>query len=609
MTSLAISVTATALAWLAVVALFIVALRRRWLARYEGGFFISMLMALVGVALMSASVVGVWGYEAAKRLLDQELIVELQDVGGIVEKQITQDLAGIAAGLQTFGAAMMPLVDRHATAGELQDRLAAVQSFNHRFLQIGLFDRDGHLLAGTAGVQREDASRVAIAFALDGKPYVSEAYLSKVYNRQVLHLSLPMRVGDGPVLGVVGAWYDLQSELIDLVTAARFNQSGYAVMVDGDGQIIAHHDAARINEDVSRYPAVQLARQSRQTGSVSALNARNQERLFAYRPMPNPATMARQPWILLTEIDADEQLAPLRKLRLELALGVALVLLGGLLVAHQVSRSIQQPMRTLGDFAHRIGTGDLTGRVSLSGRDVAGQLATSLNEMAAGLQERDHVKEVFGRYVATQVSSRILDGHANLGGESRHVTILFSDIRNFTSMAEQMTPAQVVTFLNDYFSEMVDAVFEQNGMLDKFLGDGLMAVFGAFGDVPDHPRRAVLAALRMKALLAKINGERAMEGKPPIAIGIGIHSDEVVVGNIGSRKRLEFTVVGDGVNVSSRLQTLNKEFGTTILVSQATFEALKDEFECRQMPDTPLRGKARDLKFYEVVSVRAAVHV
>ena len=126
---------------------------------------------------------------------------------------------------------------------------------------------------------------------------------------------------------------------------------------------------------------------------------------------------------------------------------------------------------------------------------------------------------------------------------------------------------------------------------------------------PIIPRRAVLAALRMKALLAKINGERAMAGKPPIAIGIGIHTDDVIVGNIGSRKRLEFTVVGDGVNMSSRLQRLNKEFGTTILVSETTYLAVNDEFECRLMPETPLRGKTKDLKFYEVISVKGAAKI
>jgi adenylate cyclase len=187
--------------------------------------------------------------------------------------------------------------------------------------------------------------------------------------------------------------------------------------------------------------------------------------------------------------------------------------------------------------------------------------------------------------------------------------LLFSDIRNFTSMSEEMTPEAIITFLNEYFSEMVEAVFEQNGMLDKFIGDGLMAVFGVFDDANDHPRRAVVAALRMKALLGKINGERSVAGKPPIAIGIGIHSDEVIVGNIGSRRRLEYTVVGDGVNVSSRLQGLNKEYGTTILVSETTFDALKEEFEFREMPQAKLRGRTKDLKFYEVISAKAVAAV
>ena len=605
MTTLAITLTLTAVAWLAVFALFILALRACWFARFTSGFAISMLIALIGVALMSASVVGMWGYEAARRMLDRQLVVELQDVSGIVESGINRDMAYLQGGLGSIGASMAPLIDRAASVGELQERLRTVQSFDPYFLQLGLFDREGRLVAAsTEAGQREEASRVAIAFSLEGKPFVSDAYLSEIHKRQVVYVGLPLRVGAGPVVGIVAAWYDLQSDLTELVGAARFNESGYAVVVDGDGQIIAHPDRARLNEDISSYPAVQQARQSAEAGAITALNARNESRLFGYRRIANPATLARQPWVLLTEINADEQLAPLRRLRRELVLGIALALLGSLILAHQVARSIQQPLKILSDFAHRIGTGDLTGRLTLGGRDVAGRLAKALNDMADGLQERDHVKEVFGRYIATQVSDEILKGQVNLGGDSRQVTILFSDIRNFTAMSEQMTPSQVVTFLNDYFSEMVDAVFEHEGMLDKFMGDGLMAVFGVFGDESDHPRKAVRAALRMKALLGKINGERAVAGKPPIAIGIGIHSDEVIVGNIGSRKRLEFTVVGDGVNVSSRLQALNKEFGTTILVSETTFQGLEDEFECRPMPEAALRGRAKELRFYEIISAK-----
>ena len=603
------AVLVTAAAWLALFAVFIAGLRLRWFARFRRGFFLSMVMALMGVALMSASVVGAWGYESAKRILGQDVVVELQDVGEIVEKQVIRDLEQTTAGLRAFGASIAPLIERNAPPGELRDRLHAVQAFDTRLLRVELFDRDGRLLAATAGAGGEQTSKVAIAFSLEGKPFVSEAELSKTGNRQEIYVSVPARGGTGPVTGVVGAWFDLQGELFDLVRTVTFNQSGYAVMVDGQGQIIAHRDPARLNEDVSQYPAVRLARESGRSGSVTALNARGEMRLFVYRPMANPSTLSKDPWILLTEVDAREQLAPLLKLRRELVVGMVLVVVGGLLLAQEVSRSIERPLGQLGDFAHRIGTGDLTGRASLEGVDVAGRLAASLNDMAKGLAERDHVKEVFGRYIATQVSDKLLTGQANLGGESRRVTILFSDIRNFTAMAEQMAPAQVVAFLNDYFSEMVDAVFEQEGMLDKFLGDGLMAVFGAFGDTADHPRRAVRAALRMKALLAKINGERAMEAKRPIAIGIGIHSDEVIVGNIGSRKRLEYTVVGDGVNVSSRLQALNKEFGTTILISETTYQAVKDEFECHQMPEAQIRGRARELRFYEVISVKVAAAV
>jgi len=609
MTSLAINVTLTALGWLVLAGGFVFVLRARWLARFRAGFLVSMLVAMMGVALMSASVVGVWGFEAAKRLLRQELEVELQDVGGIVKDQIGRDLSGFSSGLDGLGASLVPLVESHAPMTELQNRLEAIRSFNPRFLQLAVFDLDARpLTAAAQDGEREDASRVAIAFSLDGKPFISEPFYSRSHKHRVVLVALPLRAGNGPVRGVIAGWYDLESQLMALLANARFNQSGYAVMVDADGRILAHPDPTRVGEDVSAYPAVQQARQTEQAGWISAVNAKHQLRLFSFRHVPNPATLAKQSWILLTEIDEGEQLALLRSLRLELAVGVAIVLVACLIVAQQVSRSIQEPLETLGAFARRIGTGDLTGSAALAGRDVVGELASSLNSMTAGLQERDRVKEVFGRYVATQVSSKILDGQVNLGGESRRVTILFSDIRSFTSMSEQMSPAQVVTFLNDYFSEMVDAVFEQNGMLDKFMGDGLMAVFGAFEDAVDHPRRAVLAALRMQALLAKINGERAMSGKPAIAIGIGIHSDEVVVGNIGSRKRLEFTVVGDGVNVSSRLQALNKEFGTTILVSETTHEAIKDEFECRQMPETPLRGKRKELRFYEVLSLKAAAH-
>jgi len=601
-------VVGTATLWAVAFAVYIFAVRARWLSRFEKGFLFEIGIALVGVALMAASVVGVWGYLAAGHVLDQELLVEMQDIGALVESEVGSEIDDIQHQLNQLGTALADARDRGASAAELKDRLAAALSFDTQFLQLRLVGPDGNEITDTisaAATAGEAPNRIAVAFGLEGKPFTSEAYYSQVFKKQILLMYVPIADRSGKLRLLISARFDLATQFKSLIGATKFNQSGYAVLVDGEGQIIAHPDPTRLDDNVSEYPAIQEARKSRGVGSLVAKNAQGVNKLYVYRALKNPSTLSQQPWVLLTEVDRDEELAGLRKLRRELAAGLALVLLFGLLIAHQVSRSVTEPLRQLGSFAKRIGSGDLTTRATVSGRDVSGRLSASLNEMANGLQERDHVKEVFGRYIATQVSDKILKGQVNLGGESKRISILFSDIRNFTGMSEAMTPQQVVAFLNDYFSEMVDAVFENGGVLDKFIGDGLMAVFGAL-DEPDHEKHAVQTALRMKALLGKINGTRGMHGLPPIAIGVGIHTDEVIVGNIGSRKRLEYTVVGDGVNTSSRLQGLNKEFGTTILISETTHAAVRDDFECRQMPEAQLRGKSKNLLFYEVVSAKGA---
>jgi len=376
------------------------------------------------------------------------------------------------------------------------------------------------------------------------------------------------------------------------------------VLTDHQGRIMAHPDAARVGEDATKHTAVPLALQGR-AGWVVGPGAGGQERLFAYRPVASPVTIDPKPWILLTEEAVDDALAPVHALRRRFGLALAAVVLGCLVLAVQIAPVIRRPVKALLDFAHRIGQGDLEARVALAGRDEMGRLAAALNEMAAGLEERERVKEIFGRYVTTQVSEEVLRGGLQLGGERRRVTLLFSDIRNFTTMSESMAPEEVVGFLNDYFSEMVEAVFEQHGVLDKFIGDGIMATFGTLDPVADHPVRAARAALRMQALLAKLNGERAMAGKPAFAIGIGLHTDEVVVGNIGSRKRLEYTAIGDGVNTCARVEAANKEFGTTILVTEPTYVEIANDFECRPMPELPLKGKSNVPRLFELISLKA----
>ncbi len=604
-TSTALTLAASVLAWAVGFSLFILALRRRWFSGFVHGFFFSLAIAVAGAAAMSAMVVGRWGFLTARASVNSEITTALENVASIVDGQIGSDLRQMRSTMGQIATLVSPLMEA-GTSAQLRERLESAAQLDPHYLQLRVVDAHGEVISSSRDNLPEPLGRVAAAYALEGTAYVSDAFSSAAYGSEVVVLAVPVKHGDGTIIGAITAVFDLRAVLEELVISSRFNQSGYAVIVDGEGDIIAHPDRTQLGASIQSYEAVQRAWATRGTGALMAKNRRGVERLFIYRALTNPSTTGRQPWVLLTEIDEAEELAVLSRLQRELFAGVAVLVLFGLVLAHQIARSVEQPLSSLKHFAARLGGGELEAHTEVTGRDLAGSMASSLESMASGLRERDRVKEVFGRYIATQISQKILDGDVNLGGEARVVTILFSDIRGFTAMSEQMAPQQVVAFLNAYFSEMVEAVFEQGGVLDKFLGDGMMAVFGSLGDQPDHQLRAVRAALRMKALLGKINGERAMEGKPPVAIGVGIHTAEVIVGNIGSARRLEYTVIGDGVNTSSRVQALNKEFGTTILITETTFEAVKDAIECRPMPETAIRGKQRALRFYEVLSTRDA---
>ncbi len=400
--------------------------------------------------------------------------------------------------------------------------------------------------------------------------------------------------------------YDIERDLNALVDKIPIGKTGSVIVVNDDGRVMAHRDKSRIHEDISRYEAVKRVRAGvRENAPLEEAKRNGAMRLFAYRPVLLPHDPS--PLTVVAEMDDAEVEAPVRRLLIEFCIAFAVMAIIAVVLGTQISGYVHQPIKNLLGMIQRVKQGDLTAAAADMGKDEIGQLGAALNDMARALNDRDRIKEIFGRYVTTQVSEEVLKGHVNLGGHSRRVTMLISDIRGFTAMSEQMKPEEVVQFLNIYFSGMVDAVFEYGGVLDKFLGDGLLAVFGSFVEQPDHPWRAVATALRMQATLAKMNEERAAAGMAAIRIGIGIHTGEVVVGNIGSQKRLEYTVIGDGVNTTSRLQTLNKEFATMILISETTYESVKEQFECRQMPESVLRGKTHPLKFYEVTGVKGSV--
>jgi len=216
-------------------------------------------------------------------------------------------------------------------------------------------------------------------------------------------------------------------------------------------------------------------------------------------------------------------------------------------------------------------------------------------------EQKRILKETFGKYVAQEVRDEVLSGRIPLDGELKNVTVLFADLRNFTPLAESTPPKEVVQILNDYFSEMAPAISRHRGSLLRYVGDEIFAVFGAPLPLKDHPRHAVETALEMRRLLMVVNEKLKRQGYGPLKHGVGIHSGPVVAANIGSPNRLSYDLVGDTVNLASRIQGLTKTFATDILISATTRTSLGDDFEVEKLPTTTVKGKKDPVKIYKVL--------
>jgi adenylate cyclase len=218
-------------------------------------------------------------------------------------------------------------------------------------------------------------------------------------------------------------------------------------------------------------------------------------------------------------------------------------------------------------------------------------------------REKRRMKRLFGQYVSKDVYEELVanPGLARLGGHRRDMTVLFSDIRGFTTLSETGKPEDIVQTLNEYFTRMVDLVFLHKGTLDKFVGDMVMALFGAPLSDPQHADHAVETALDMVAELGKLNQKWKADGRPELDIGIGINTGPMIAGNIGSDAIMSYTVIGDAVNLGSRLESLNKQYGTRIIISDDTRQQLTGHYLFRPLGDVVVKGKTKAVAIFEVV--------
>lgn len=284
-------------------------------------------------------------------------------------------------------------------------------------------------------------------------------------------------------------------------------------------------------------------------------------------------------------------------------------LLFGLLVAvvssTWLARYFSAPLRALIAGTRAVAGGELEHRVEITSTDELGELATSFNQMTAGLRERGLYARHLQRYVGQEVADRILadPDRRFWHGERRRVTILFVDIRNFTPLCNELEPELLLTRLNDFLAQLTEVVLGYGGVVDKFLGDGLMAVFGAPTSTGHDEEQAVRAALDLAAVCAALSEVWVGGGLPPLRIGVGVNTGDVVVGNLGSELRTEYSALGDAVNVASGLEQLNKLYGTTILLSATTRAVVADLVRTRFVADATVKGREEPVQVYELLGL------
>ena len=289
-----------------------------------------------------------------------------------------------------------------------------------------------------------------------------------------------------------------------------------------------------------------------------------------------------------------------------IAVSVAVFFLA-ILIIRFFSRSLTNPIEDLVAATNKIDRGDYNIHLRPRTKDEIGYLTDRFVNMSGGLAERQRLMSTFTKFVNKDIAQKAASGELTLGGQDKNATVFFSDIRSFTAMSEKMTAPQVVEFLNDYFTRMVDCVNKTNGIVDKFIGDAVMAVWGAAttnGSPEEDAWAAVKAALMMRIALYHFNENQIKHGRNPIKIGCGINSGPIVAGQIGSEDHMNYTVIGDTVNLASRTEALNKPFATDILITENTYLLVKDKIIAEEMPGVHVKGKTDPIKMYAVVNAK-----
>ncbi|MBE8363726.1 adenylate/guanylate cyclase domain-containing protein [Leptospira borgpetersenii] len=369
-------------------------------------------------------------------------------------------------------------------------------------------------------------------------------------------------------------------------------------MVNGEGELIAHSDAKLLqsNANFMNLPIVEsMVKSSENTKQIEYKDKDGKVWFGSYQKLGFGGAAVIS---IVPEDKAFEAVYKIQKTNL-LIMGIALCL--ALLIVFFFAKTITKPLLHLLQATTEIARGNFKIKISSTTKDEVGLLTDYFVDMGKGLEEREKVKDALGRFVNKEIAEMVLKHELTLGGERKMCAIFFSDIRSFTSISEKLQPEEVVEFLNEYMTEMVHCVNETHGIVDKFIGDAIMATWGAAKTSDKDAENAINGSLMMREALLKFNQGRGGEKKPIIQIGCGLNYGPVIAGQIGSEQRLEYTVIGDAVNLASRVEALNKPFGTDILITQNLLDHVPDIFNVEKMQSIKVKGKEEPQVIYAVL--------
>lgn len=377
-------------------------------------------------------------------------------------------------------------------------------------------------------------------------------------------------------------------------------------LVDKNGMLLAHNDEKKA---IAKLPMVASPIIKKAMSDTAS------QRQFRYK---DPETdkdviggFVKRPslgFTVVSQIDKDIILEPALKVQREAIKIAGIVVSIAMFFIFMFSMTLTNPIEKLAEMIELVSKGnfDIKARSQVKSNDEVGDLAVAFDHMTDGLKERDKVKNLFSKFHGSSVAEDLIKNDIGVGGSNKEVTVFFSDIRGFTAFSEKRTPEQVVAMLNEYFEVMVGIINKNGGVVDKFIGDAIMAVWGAPSESPDDTNNAVKACLEMRQALWELNKKRESRGEEPIMIGMGLHAGRAISGTIGSNERMEYTVIGDAVNMTSRIESSTKAFGSDLLVSETVAAKVGQEFLFEEAGSAEVKGKSEPLKLFKCRGFKAA---